>query len=140
MPVFLLIISLVDISVTIQVKKRFLQRGTGVHDQEQPGARQNRNMQRQMLFLMISSVALFLITTLPFFLYKIIFPRQAASNLQNIDSELIIKLSAVFLFFQSLNYSVSCYHLSITSTVMAIRSIFMFTPSHPNCFGHNLYK
>jgi hypothetical protein len=89
------------------MRKRSLRRGTGGQEHEQAGARQNASVQRQMLLLMVSSVALFLVTTLPFFLYKIIFPRQAASDLQNIDSEAIYKFGAIFFVIQSLNYSVS---------------------------------
>jgi hypothetical protein len=94
---------LIDIFIIIRIRKR-----TVIHPtQFQHGdARTNhqKNLQLQMLILMLTSTIIFLITTLPLGIYKITSPREA-----NLTASLL-KITSIWTglgWFQSLNYAVS---------------------------------
>lgn len=97
-----MIIILVDIFIILRVRKRAVIQpnvGTG-HSQK---SQQQRHLQLQMFVLMIASIAIFLITTLPIAIYRITSPRE-----RNVSNS-IVRIISVWVglgWFQSLNYAV----------------------------------
>ena len=94
---------LIDIFIVVRIRKRAV---IHVADNTQADhkARHQRNVQIQMFVLMIASIAIFLITTLPIGIYKITSPRES-----NISTS-ITRISNIWIglgWFQSLNYAVS---------------------------------
>lgn len=93
---------LVDIYHNIRSRKRAVaQPGQSTHDANV--SHHQKNLQRQMLILMLTSIAIFLTTTLPLAIYKITTPRQ-----NNISSTLVA-IASIWIglgWFQSLNYAV----------------------------------
>lgn len=92
-----------DTFVVIRLRKRRVHRLNHVWDDERNNNRQTP-VQRQIFILMLASVGIFLITTLPLAIGKIIFPQE-----QNFLAA-AISISTIWTglgWFQSLNYAVS---------------------------------
>ena len=94
---------LIDIFIVVRVRKRAaIQPADNAHLDNK--VRHQRNVQVQMFVLMVASIAIFLVTTLPIAIYKITSPRE--SNVSNS----IIRISNIWIglgWFQTLNYAVS---------------------------------
>ena len=106
-PAALMIIFLTDIYINIQARKRAVVQPNST-SKETNKSQHQKTLQRQMLILMMTSIAIFLVTTLPVAIYKITSPRQS-----NISAALISITSiwAGFGWFQTLNYAVSIFSL-----------------------------
>ncbi|CAF1330203.1 unnamed protein product [Adineta steineri] len=112
-PVVLMLIFLIDIYLNIQARKRAVIQPThGSHEHNR--SQYQKNLQRQMFILMLTSIGIFLITTLPVATYKITSARQ--SNI----STAIMQVAGVWIglgWFQSLNYALHFYSHCLTSTL-----------------------
>jgi uncharacterized protein with PQ loop repeat len=93
---------LIDIFTVVRIRKRAV-----IHPadnaQADHKARHQRNVQIQMFVLMVASIAIFLITTLPIAIYKITSPRES-----NVSTS-IVRISNIWIglgWFQTLNYAV----------------------------------
>ncbi len=107
-PVILMVFFLIDIIINIRSRKRAVAHAvTGQH--EGNISQHNKNLQTQMFVLMTTSIAIFLITTLPVAIYKIKSPRTGSLTVSYAlgISNLWIGLG----WFQSLNYAVCCCFL-----------------------------
>ena len=97
-----MLILLIDIFIEVRVHKRAV-----THSIDVPhGAHkihQHKNLQIQMLILMLTSIFIFLITTLPIAIYRITSVRQ-----KDLSSSFfrIMTIWAALGWFQSLNYAV----------------------------------
>ncbi|CAF0880273.1 unnamed protein product [Adineta steineri] len=112
-PVVLMLIFLTDIYINIQARKRaVIQPTNGSHDHHR--SQHQKNLQRQMFILMLTSIGIFLTTTLPVATYKITSARQS-----NISTS-IMQVAGVWIglgWFQSLNYALNFYSHCLTSTL-----------------------
>ena len=93
---------LIDIFINVRVRKRALAQTTTAWV-DGANARGQKNFQNQMLILMVASVGIFLITTLPFAIGKILLPKQGDFVAD------AVRLSIIWTelgWFQSLNYAV----------------------------------
>ena len=92
-----MLLILLDIFIQIRLRKRAVVHPTGQVNQQQ------RTLQKQMFILILASIVLFLLTTLPIGIYKIISPRG------NVFSEALTRTSIYtgLIWFQSFNYVVS---------------------------------
>ncbi len=93
---------LVDMSISINIRKHALHRQMNLQSQT---VRNDRRFQRQLFFLMISSIIIFLITTLPLAIYRIVFPNQIINMTQN-QYGLVMGISAGLTWFWGFNYCV----------------------------------
>lgn len=103
MPVGIMVIILIDIFVVVRVRKRAVIHPTATNSNNHKKSHQHRHLQLQMFVLMIASIAIFLITTLPLAIYKITSPRE-----KDISSS-IVRIISIWVglgWFQSLNYAV----------------------------------
>lgn len=97
-----MIVVLIDIYIIVRLRKR----ATVDPEQEQrrdKRTNQQKHFQLQMLVLMLTSISVFLLTTLPVSIYRIISPREP-----NVTSSLI-RVASIWIglaWFQSLNYAV----------------------------------
>ena len=98
-----MLLILIDIFITVQIRKRTVVQPTQSQRADNTSTQQ-RNLQLQMLILMLTSIGIFLITTLPIAIYRIVSVREA-----NIISSVyeIVRIWAGLTWFQSLNYAVS---------------------------------
>jgi hypothetical protein len=102
-----MVLILIDIIISVHIRKRAL-----IHplynSHGQNIIHHQKHVQIQMFILMTTSVFLFLITTLPVAIYKIISPRQ-----NNITTEIfaIVSIWSGLAWFQSLNYGVNIFLL-----------------------------
>jgi hypothetical protein len=102
-----MIFFLIDIIINIRSRKRAVtQAVTGPHEGNQS---HQKNLQMQMFVLMTTSIAIFLITTLPVAIYKIKSPRTSALTVSYALG--IANLWIALGWFQSLNYAVCCCFL-----------------------------
>ncbi len=98
-----MVLLLIDIIISVHIRKRAL-----IHpiynSHGQNILHHQQHLQIQMFILMITSIFIFLITTLPVAIYKIISPRQ-----DNISTEIftIVSIWAGLEWLQSLNYAVN---------------------------------
>ncbi|CAF4266918.1 unnamed protein product, partial [Adineta steineri] len=98
---------------SVRIRKRTVIQPTQTL-RENNKANQQRNIQLQMFILTLTSIGIFLITTLPISVYKITSPR---------DTQIIISLFEIITvwtglgWFQSLNYAVNFYIHCLTSTL-----------------------
>jgi cytochrome b subunit of formate dehydrogenase len=98
-----MLIILIDIFINVRIRKRAVVQPNQAWQQDQNMRRQN-TLQKQMFILMLASICIFLITTLPMAIYKITSPRQADIFTSIFQ---IITIWVGLLWFQSLNYAVS---------------------------------
>ncbi len=104
-----MLLIIIDIFIVVRIRKRALiqpaqfQRGDARTNHQ-------KNLQLQMLILMLTSATVFLITILPLGIYKITSPREA--NL----ADSFLEVTSIWTglgWFQSLNYAVSIYVIHI---------------------------
>ncbi|UJR37137.1 hypothetical protein I4U23_029841 [Adineta vaga] len=112
-PVILMLLFLIDIYINIRSRKRaVVQPGNTIHETNK--SKHQRTLQNQLLVLMLSSIAIFFITTTPVAIYKIASPRQ-----KSISTE-ILSIASIWVglgWFQTLNYAVNFYSHCLTSTL-----------------------
>lgn len=98
-----MILVLIDMFISVRIRKRALIEPTH-HSHASNRSNSSRNIQIQMFILMITSICIFLMTTLPVAIYKITSPRQ--SDL----STTILTVVSIWVglgWFQTLNYAVN---------------------------------
>lgn len=95
---------LIDIFISIRIRKQTLNRNPD------GSVKRDGNLQRQMFFLMLASICVFLITTLPLAIYRIISPRQGI-NVEIIQGT--VNNLTILTWLQSLNYAVSYIYILI---------------------------
>lgn len=91
-----MLIILLDIFINIRLRKRAVVHPGQVNQQQSA-------VQKQMFILMLTSIAVFLVTNLPIGIYKIVSPRG------NVFNEALTRTTiyTALVWFQSLNYAVS---------------------------------
>ncbi|CAF0992218.1 unnamed protein product [Adineta ricciae] len=112
-PATLMILLLIDIYINVQARKKAVIQPNNI-SHETNKSRQQKTLQRQMFVLMLTSITIFLLTTLPVAIYKILSPRQS-----NVSSS-IIAVASIWVglgWFQTLNYAVNFYSHCLTSTL-----------------------
>ena len=98
-----MLLILIDILINVRIHKRNVIQPA----QSQYGdirAHHHRNLQLQMLILILTRISIFLITTLPIAIYRITSPRDA-----NLFTS-VLQITTIWTglgWFQSLNYAVS---------------------------------
>ena len=90
--------TVIDIFITVHIRKQAINRNAD------GSVKRDGNLQKQMFFLMLASVSIFFITTLPLAIYRIISPRLSL-NYESILNSVNILNGLTWL--QSLNYAVS---------------------------------
>ena len=98
-----MLVILIDIFINVRLRKRALVQPNQAWQQVQSTQR-HKTLQRQMFILMFASICIFLITSLPLGIYKIISAREADISI------LVFQILSVWTglgWFQSLNYAVS---------------------------------
>lgn len=103
-----MLLILVDIFISVRIRKRAVIQPIQTQSRDNRG-NQPRNLQLQMFILMLTSTGIFLITTLPVAIYKIILPREADFAKYILD---ITTIWTGLAWFQSLNYAVSSFLLN----------------------------
>ena len=103
-------ILLIDIVISIRVRKRILARET-LFNREDKNSQRQKVLQTQMFTLMLASIVIFLITSLPLAIYRIQSPRQA--NL-TADVFQVISIWVGLGWFQSLFFAVN---LTVSSAI-----------------------
>lgn len=98
---------LIDIFISVRIRKRtVIQPAPSRRDD--PNVKRQKTLQRQMFILMLASICIFLITSLPLAIYKIMTPRQA--NIFTMIFE-VLTIWTGLTWFQSLNYVVKiCFN------------------------------
>ncbi|CAF4546891.1 unnamed protein product [Rotaria sp. Silwood2] len=104
---------LIDISISIRVRKRMIIQPIHI-SREDNNMKRQQDLQKQMFILMFASICIFLITSLPLAIYKIISVRQ--ENLSLAVFHMVIILTALT-WFQSLFYAVNFYFHCLGSTL-----------------------
>jgi len=100
-----MLIFLVDMFIKIRGQKQALGQRIQVQNQNL-AIKRNSRLQKQLFALMLSSIAIFLTTTLPVNIYRAVFPRQIISvPVSQFGS--IAKISACLTWFWGFNYAVS---------------------------------
>lgn len=95
-----MLVVLLDMFINISIRKRALRQL-----QENQVANRDKRFQRQLFFLMLSSICVFLITTLPLAIYRVVFPKQVfAMTVPEYAS--VMSISAGLTWFSSFNYAV----------------------------------
>jgi hypothetical protein len=98
-----------DIFINVRIRKRALiqpiQLPQGINR-----ANQQRNLQLQMFILMLASTGIFLITTFPISIFKIITPRQVSATTITSFFDLM-NIWAGLQWFQTLNFAVNNFLL-----------------------------
>jgi ABC-type multidrug transport system permease subunit len=85
---------------------RFRKRALGQHMQPPRQVARSDGLQKQLFIMMFSSIIIFLITTLPLAIYRIVFPKQVLY--MTIDEYgLVMSISAGLTWFWGFNYAVS---------------------------------
>ncbi|CAF3024417.1 unnamed protein product [Rotaria sp. Silwood2] len=74
----------------------------------------NRRFQKELFLLMLSSIIIFLTTTLPIAIYHIVFPKQVLT-MKVEEYGLVMSISAGLTFFWSFNYAMNFYIHCLTS-------------------------
>ena len=105
-PVSLMLLILVDIYVNIRIRKRTILNQLSRH---------HKYRKTQMFILMLSSIAIFVITTLPIYLYYIIVPRQFLS----MDPSTTFIITEILNWIKSLNYNVSFKRRSMSGSTIS---------------------
>ena len=103
-PVAIMVVILIDIFICVRIRKRAVIQPAQNQQGDSAGSHQ-RNLQLQMFILMLASIGIFLLTTLPVALYKITAARE-----QNVTYEPLKRVSSIWTalgWFQTLNYAVS---------------------------------
>jgi len=105
----------IDIFISIRIRKQAINRNPD------GSIKRDGNFQKQMLFLMLASICVFLITTLPLAIYRIISPRQTLiiESIVNAVNNLTI-----LTWLQSLNYSVS--YLFLDNDLFRYKILFFY--------------
>jgi hypothetical protein len=85
---------LIDICINVHIRKRAL---------SNQSTQLNKYKEIQMFILMLSSIVIFVITTVPIFVYTIIAPRE----LYSLDFSTTLITITILNWTKSLNYSVS---------------------------------
>lgn len=98
-----MILVLIDIVISVRIRKRALIRPVN-HSHAQNHVHHRRHIQMQMFILMTSSTFIFLMTTLPIAVYKILSPRQTDISMAIFT---IVSIWAGLGWFQTLNYAVN---------------------------------
>ncbi len=93
-PVLIMLFILLDMFITITIRKRTLNRQA-----------RDRRLQKQFFFLMLSSIIIFLITTLPIAICHIVFPKQVLSMPVE-EYGLVMNISAGLTWFWGFNFAV----------------------------------
>jgi hypothetical protein len=96
---------LIDIFISVRIRKRALVQPTQIASENKNTNRQG-NLQKQMFILMFASICIFLITNLPATIYKISSP--LTSNWEAVIYE-ISSIWTALSWFQSLNYAVTSF-------------------------------
>jgi hypothetical protein len=98
-----MLVILIDIFISVRIRKQAVVQPIQLH-RDLLNMKRQKTFQKQMFILMFTSICIFLITSLPFGIYKIISPRQA--DLLVDVYQVIIVWTAVE-WFQTLFYAVS---------------------------------
>lgn len=99
-----MLLVLLDMFISISIRKRAL-----LQLQNQ-STNQDKRFQRQLFFLMLSSIIIFLITTLPLAIYRIVFPKQVLTMPVD-EYGLVMSISAGLTWFWGFNYAVRFFFL-----------------------------
>ncbi|CAF3701994.1 unnamed protein product [Rotaria sp. Silwood1] len=111
-PAAIMLAVLIDIFIIVRARRRALIRPTqfACHIKN---TKQQKLLQKQIFILMLASVCIFLITSLPLGIYKIQSPRQGTASLTVFQ---IISIWASLGWFQSLFHAISFYIHCLSST------------------------
>ncbi|CAF0912189.1 unnamed protein product [Adineta steineri] len=114
-PATIMSILIIDISISTHLRRKAMARQNQAWDLDKSAQRKNM-LQRQMFILMFGSVCIFLITSLPVGLYKIVSPRNAAIYVLTDALDILIMWTG-FGWSQSLLYAVSFYVHCLSSNL-----------------------
>jgi hypothetical protein len=118
-PVLLMFIILIDIFISIRIRKRAVIQPTQILGENKNTNRQG-NLQNQMFILMFASIFIFLITNLPVAIYKSTAVPSASANL-GLAAYQISTVWTALAWFQSLNYAVTIFiDLIITQRLLIL--------------------
>lgn len=104
-----MLLALIDMFLKIRAQKRNAGQQIEVQPRgavSNPTTRRNNRLQTQLFVLMLSSIAIFLMTNLPVAIYRIVYPRQVLT-IPITEYASVAKISAIFQFIWSINYAVS---------------------------------
>ncbi|CAF2460756.1 unnamed protein product [Rotaria sp. Silwood2] len=110
-PVLLMLLILLDMFINIRLRKRALSQQIIFQNQT---INRNRRFQKELFLLMLSSIIIFLTTTLPIAIYHIVFPKQVLT-MKVEEYGLVMSISAGLTFFWSFNYAMNFYIHCLTS-------------------------
>ena len=116
-PVAIMLLILIDIFICVRIRKRAVIQPAANQHGDSAGSHQ-RNLQLQMFILMLASISIFLVTTLPIALYKITAARE-----QNVTYEPLKRVSTIWTalgWFQTLNYAVSDARCRIAGSLPSV--------------------
>ena len=118
-----MLIVLIDMFIRLRIRKRSL--GRRIHLQNQSIKRASR-FHKQLFVLMLSSIIIFLTTTLPLAIYRIVFPKEVLSMPVE-EYGLVMSISAILTWFSGFNYAVKYLFFSrIKCKEFLFRLIFIF--------------
>ena len=100
-----MLLILLDMIISINLRKR------AVIQVQNQIIRHDGRFQRQLFFLMLSSIIIFLITTLPLSIYHIVFPKQII-YMTVAEYGLVMSISAGLTWFWGFNYAVRYFLFS----------------------------
>ncbi|CAF0805501.1 unnamed protein product [Rotaria sordida] len=110
-PGLLMLLVLLDMFINIRVRKRALSQQIQFQNQT---INRNRFFQKELFLLMLSSIIIFLTTTLPIATFRIIFPKQVLTmKVEEYGS--VMSISAGLTCFWSFNYAINFYIHCLTS-------------------------
>ncbi|CAF3430627.1 unnamed protein product [Rotaria sp. Silwood1] len=110
-PVVLMLLILLDMFINIRVRKRALSQQIKFQNQTR---NRSRSFQKELFLLMLSSIIIFLTTTLPIATYRIVFPKQVLTmKVEEYGS--VMSISAGLTCFWSFNYAINFYIHCLTS-------------------------
>lgn len=98
-----MILTLFDIIINIRTRRQ------AAFTQAQRLDARTKNLQRQIFIILMSRICIFLASTLPFYIFRMITPRELA--LTSVTQSMI-DTSAIYTWILNLNYTVSFSRLS----------------------------
>ncbi|CAF1611648.1 unnamed protein product [Adineta steineri] len=108
----IMMLILIDIVISVRIRKRTVIQPTQTL-RENNKANQQRDIQLQMFILTLTSISIFLITTLPISVYKITAPSEALLFVSSFYQ--VVTVWTGLGWFQSLNYAMNFYIHCLTS-------------------------
>ena len=126
----------IDIFIIIRTRKRAVTHGAQVHHADQAAGRDKR-LQNQMIFLMLSSIGIFFVTTLPLTIGHI---QSVHVDLATVDLAKLLTTLTILNWLQSLNCAVSVFPMPYEKEyVIVVQDQFLRALPHVHTVSTRVY-